>query len=176
MLYSQFYLYESGTVYIDFKPNGSDSGRLTVRWKDKNGVTGEYSAEDHSELEQEKQPLYDPEYYIDENGEELPSKCNVDYCYADDEIREKLGTRDGITLDTGVKELPDSSLVDADAYLDMLDVHEKEIYVLFRDLENDEPTSPYTMRVGYIIYCIGALINDDIFLCLSLSRTTFGQL
>lgn len=113
LLYSQFYLYESGTVYIDFKPNGSDSGRLTVRWKDKDGVTGEYSAEDHSELEQEKQPLYDPEYYIDENGEELPFRCNVDYCYADDEIREKLGTRDGITLDTGVKELPDSSLGDA---------------------------------------------------------------
>ncbi len=33
----------------------------------------------------------------------------------------------------------------------------------FRDLENDTPTSPYTMRVGYIIYCIGALINDDFF-------------
>ena len=33
----------------------------------------------------------------------------------------------------------------------------------FRDLENDEPTSPYTMRVGYMIYCAGALINDDFF-------------
>ena len=114
MLYSDFYLCDSGTVYIEFEPNGSDHGTLTLKWKDKNGIIGEYSAEDRYTLGQDKeQPVYDPEYYIDENGEELPFRCNVDYCYADDEIREKLGTRDGITLDTGVKELPDSSLGDA---------------------------------------------------------------
>lgn len=114
MLYSGFYLCDSGTVYIEFEPNGSDHGTLTLKWKDKNGIIGEYSAEDRYTLGQDKeQPVYDPEYYIDENGEELPFRCNVDYCYAEEEIREKLGTREGITVNTGVKELPDNSLGDA---------------------------------------------------------------
>ena len=178
LLYSQFYLYESGTVYIDFKPNGSDSGRLTVRWKDKDGVTLDTGVKELPDSSL-GDAVISPAVWVtasSDSGEEI----QIDLCFeVNDKYRrapasrygkvadifntyqrftvfrydedKKKYTSDFSTYNSDYKEpLVENApsrlhisamshtpgtycLVDADAYLDMLDIPEKEIYVLFRD-------------------------------------------